>query len=112
MAGRKYSIAKMANILKVTVSDEGNYEAVELRSDVPKYQQYASMTPEQIVSTLTLKQKAAQMMQPAIYNISESDMEINDYGSILSTFGCIDSDEWVSVVDSFQQAAINNMFYN
>ena len=92
----------------LTASDEGKYEAAELRSDVPKYQQYASMTPEQIVSTLTLEQKAAQMVQPAIYNISESDMGKNDYGSILSTFGCIDSDEWVSVVDSHQQAAINS----
>ena len=50
-----------------------------------KYQWYADMTPEEIVGTLTLKQKAARMVQPAVYNITENDERKNDYGSILST---------------------------
>ena len=32
-----------------------------------KYQWYATMTPEEIVGTLTLEQKAAQMIQPILY---------------------------------------------
>ena len=72
----------------------------EIEFDGPKYETYAAMTPEEIVSTLTLEQKAAQMVQPAIYNITEEDMKANDYGSILSTVGCIDSD--ASVFDPFQ----------
>lgn len=49
-----------------------------------KYEQYASMTPEEIVAGMTLEQKVAQMLQPAVYNITEDDMRENNYGSILS----------------------------
>ncbi len=73
-----------------------------------KYIGYASMTPEEIVSKLTLEQKAAQMVQPAIYNVSVEQMENNDYGSILSTIGCVDSSTWRSIVDGFQKSAINS----
>ena len=33
---------------------------------------YASMTPEEICQTLTLEQKAAQMIEPTIYNAHRS----------------------------------------
>ena len=72
----------------------------------PKYQQYASMTPEEIVGKLTLEQKADQMVQPAVYNVTPEQMKHNDYGSILSTVGCIDTASWRSTVDSFQKSAI------
>ena len=71
-----------------------------------KYQKYASMSPEEIVAGMTLEQKTAQMVQPAVYNVSEDDMKKNDYGSILSTMGSIGADEWRETVDGFQQAAI------
>ena len=82
--------------------------STELEFDGPKYETYATMTPEEIVAALTLEQKAAQMVQPAVYNITEEDMKANDYGSILSTVGCIDSDAWAETVDGFQQAAIES----
>ncbi|WP_051536125.1 glycoside hydrolase family 3 protein [Ruminococcus flavefaciens] len=82
--------------------------STELEFDGPKYETYATMTPEEIVAALTLEQKAAQMVQPAVYNITEEDMKANDYGSILSTVGCIDSDAWAETVDGFQQAAIDS----
>ena len=82
--------------------------STELEFDGPKYETYATMTPEEIVAALTLEQKAAQMVQPAVYNITEEDMKANDYGSILSTVGCIDSDTWAETVDGFQQAAIES----
>ena len=75
-------------------SDAENYEAVELRSDIPKYQQYAAMTPEQIVSTLTLEQKASQMVQAAVYHVTEEDMRNNDYGSLLGTPECAVDSGW------------------
>ena len=80
----------------------------EVVFDGLKYETYATMTPEEIVATLTLEQKASQMVQPAVYNITEDDMKANDYGSILSTVGCIDSDSWAETVDGFQQAAIES----
>ena len=73
-----------------------------------KYQKYASMSPEEIVGKLTLEQKADQMVQPAIYNITEEDMKANDYGSILSTMGSINAASWRQTVDSFQKAAIES----
>ena len=39
---------------------------------------YASMTPEEICQTLTLDQKAAQMIQPTINNTLPSDMDDTD----------------------------------
>lgn len=52
-----------------------------------KYQKYASMSPEEIVAGMTLEQKTAQMVQPAVYNVSEDDMKKNDYSSILFNYG-------------------------
>ena len=46
--------------------------------------EYMSMTPEEICKSLTLEQKAAQMMQPTIYNVDPVEMAVTDYGSILS----------------------------
>lgn len=74
-------------------SDTATESEIEIASDStvkdhgPKYQRYASMTPEEIVGELTLEQKANQMVQPAVYNITADDMKANDYGSILSTVG-------------------------
>lgn len=78
------------------------------RTEETKYQRYTSMSPEEIVAELTLEQKTAQMVQPAIYNVSESAMRKNDYGSILSTAECIDAAQWRRTVDGFQRAAIRS----
>ena len=73
-----------------------------------KYHRYAKMSPEEIVNELTIEQKAAQMVQPAVYMTDTEDMRINDYGSILSTAGCIDAHEWRKLVDSFQKSAVES----
>ncbi len=67
---------------------------------------YASMTPEEIVSGLSLEQKAAQMVMPAVYNVTPDKMKENDYGSILSTPGSLDAASWRSLVDKYQNAAL------
>jgi len=71
-----------------------------------KCTEYASMSPEEIVASLTLEQKAAQMVMPAIYNVTPDQMQENDYGSILSTVGTIDAASWRSLVDNYQNAAL------
>ncbi|MBR5088374.1 MAG: beta-N-acetylhexosaminidase, partial [Ruminiclostridium sp.] len=76
------------------------------KSDSPKYETYAAMSSEEITVSLTLEQKASQMVMPAIYNVSVDDMRTGDYGSILSTAGCIGSEAWADTVDGFQKAAI------
>ena len=69
---------------------------------------YASMSPEEIVAGLTLEQKAAQMVMPAVYNITPDKMKDKDYGSILSTAGSIDAAYWRSVVDCYQDSALSS----
>ena len=46
---------------------------------------YSKMTPEEIVDSLTLEQKTAQMLLPAVYNIDEQKMSEIDYGAVLSS---------------------------
>lgn len=81
---------------------------VTIDPDLPLYQQYAKMSAEEIVSFLTLEQKAAQMVQPAIYMVSESDMEKNCYGSILSKYNSVTYDQWQDIVNSFQVRALKS----
>lgn len=80
----------------------------EVKEEEFKYQQYASMTPEEIVAELTLEQKVAQMLQPAVYNITEEEMLTNDYGSILSQTVCLDAASCRDIVDGFQQSAVDS----
>lgn len=78
-------------------------------SDITVVQSYSTMTPEEICSTLTLEQKAAQMMQPTIYNVAPSKMKNTDYGSILSridNFPMPTAEEWKNTVTDYQKYAI------
>ena len=70
--------------------------------------EYASMTPEEIAAGLTLEQKAAQMVMPAVYNVRPEDMQHHDYGSILSTPGSLDAASWRRLVDEYQNAALSS----
>ena len=70
---------------------------------------YAGMTAEQIVATLTLEQKAAQMMQPTIYNVAPYEMADTDYGSILSKYEewpMFTVSQWQEVVHDYQENAL------
>ena len=49
---------------------------------------WAGKSTEEIVSSLTLSQKAAQMVLPACYNVTERMMRENGYGGFISL-------EWV-----------------
>ncbi|MBQ9894701.1 MAG: glycoside hydrolase family 3 protein [Ruminococcus sp.] len=105
------SAASCSNSSKSSESSEisSNTEITsdsEIKDHGPKYHKYSAMTPEEIVGELTLEQKAAQMVQPAIYNVTEDDMRKYDYGSILSTAGCVDTSTWRATVDGYQNSAI------
>ena len=76
--------------------------------DANRYKNYANMTPELIVSQMTIEQKAAQMVQPAVYRITNDDMRAKGYGSVLSTPGHTDAKQWRKIVDDLQQAAIES----
>ena len=79
------------------------------KDDAPaRYLQYADISAEQIVSTLTLKQKAMQMVQPACYNTSLKEMKKNCFGSILSRYFYYDFKQWQDYVDGFQKMAVDS----
>jgi len=66
-------------------------------------------TPEEIVASMTLEQKAAQMILPAVYNITNATMKKYDYGSVLS-IGYMDITQsgWKKTVLSLQEAALES----
>ena len=66
---------------------------------------------EEVVATLTLEQKAAQMVMGAYYNISYADMEKNDYGSILDKFQVLPNPpagDWYDMISKYQSSALNS----
>ncbi len=76
-----------------------------------KYQWYATMTPEEIVSTLTLEQKAAQLVQPILYKTQADEskpMATHCYGSIYGDEGMLTAEEWRKTLDQFQKEAIES----
>lgn len=78
------------------------------KDETAKYLQYADMSAEQIVSSLTLEQKAMQMVQPACYNTDPKEMKKNCYGSVLSRYFYYDYKQWQNYVDGFQKMAVNS----
>lgn len=72
---------------------------------------YSSMTPEEICASLTLEQKAAQMMEPTFYHVDPSEMATIDYGSILSKpeqWPMPTAEEWFDLVNSYQTYAMQS----
>ena len=93
-------------VIQDTQSEEQPTET-EAEAEELKYIKYAKMSAEEIVASLTLEQKAAQMVQPAIYNIIGTDkMKTNCYGSVLSKLKAESFTNWQSNVDGLQEAAL------
>ena len=74
-----------------------------------KYQRYTEMTPEEIVSGLTLEQKAAQMVQPSKFYLNgDISMKMNCYGSVYAESGAVTMNDWRKLMDGYQNAAISS----
>ncbi|MBO4919843.1 MAG: glycoside hydrolase family 3 protein, partial [Erysipelotrichaceae bacterium] len=78
------------------------------KTDSYRYQEYAGMTVEEIVSSLTPEQKAMQMVQPACYNMDLKEMKENCYGSVLSRNFYYNAEQWRNYVDEVQKAAVGS----
>ena len=92
-----------------TVTNEPAQAVME--ADTAALEKYEGMTAEEIVATLTLDQKAAQMVQGALYNITDDDMAEYDYGSILSKYEDLPNptvDEWRDAVNGYQAGALSS----
>ena len=72
---------------------------------------YEGMTAEEIVATLTLDQKAAQMVEGALYNVSYEEMAEHCYGSVLSKIEILPNpsvEEWYEIVSEYQKNALSS----
>ena len=71
---------------------------------------YTGMTAEEIVASLTLEQKAAQMVQGALYNLDYNEMSEQCYGSVLSHYDIVPGpsvEDWREITDAYQDAALS-----
>lgn len=97
------SVLVLAAVLSLGLS--GCKSTKKAPSELVKYQ---GKTVSQIVESLTLEQKAFQMVQPAIYNVSPASMKKYDYGSILSNIGSPEAGIWRREIDNFQKATLES----
>ena len=92
---------------QTVVSEPGT----EGEAEAAGIERYEGMTPEEIVATLTLEQKAAQMVQGANYNIVYDDLKECDYGSVLGKFEELPNptdEEWYDITCQYQSAALSS----
>ncbi|MCR4688377.1 MAG: glycoside hydrolase family 3 C-terminal domain-containing protein [Saccharofermentans sp.] len=83
-------------------------EPTETEADIEiDLNMYAGMTAEEITASLTLEQKADQMVQCNITEVDQEDMEQNCYGSVLSHYdNPFSTEEWNDVIDELQTGAL------
>ena len=78
------------------------------KNTVSETKDYTSMPVEDIVKSLTIEQKACQMLQPACYNLEKSSVKKNCYGSILSLAEPLDYKGWQKLIDGFQEETLKS----
>lgn len=87
-----------------------NVGQTEVSTSAESDSKISSTSVEDILGRLTLDQKAAQMVQGAVYNIPDNMMKENCYGSILSTFGenSLNASEWKEMILKYQKEAMSS----
>ncbi len=65
---------------------------------------------EELVQSMTIEEKASQMIQGAVYSLGTKEMKKSDYGSVLSTFApqVFTITDWKNTVLPLQQAALDS----
>ena len=70
---------------------------------------YTGMEPEEVLSKLTLEQKASQMVMTTVYGIHGAEsMRKNDYGCVMSKAKAFHAPEWREVIDGLQRGALKS----
>ena len=87
-----------------------NVSPTEVSTSAETENETDSKSVENILNRLTLDQKAAQMVQGAVYNMPDNLMKENCYGSILSTFGenFLSASQWKNMILKYQKEAISS----
>ena len=74
-------------------------QACASRTGQYKCQRLAGKSPERIAASLTLEQRIAQMLMPAVYHLEEGMMKENCYGAVLSKTDTLTASEWKALSD-------------
>ena len=87
-----------------------NVSPTEVSTSAETENETDSKSVENILNRLTLDQKAAQMVQGAVYNMPDNLMKEKCYGSILSTFGenFLSASQWKNMILKYQKEAISS----
>ena len=94
-----------------TAGKVSGQKTVTEKTDLAAVEKFKGKSAEEIVASLTLEQKAAQMVQGAFYNVSLEDMAEHDYGSVLSKFEDLPNptaEEWHELVSQYQSSALSS----
>lgn len=97
------------SVIAVSACSDVNMENQQSANAVPA--KYVSMTPEEICASLTLEQKAAQMIQPVLEKTHPTEMKTNDYGSVIAridNWPMPGADAWRETVKSYQDFALKS----
>ena len=97
------------SVIAVSACSDVNTENQQSANAVPA--KYVSMTPEEICASLTLEQKAAQMIQPVLEKTHPTEMKTNDYGSVIAridNWPMPGADAWRETVKSYQDFALKS----
>lgn len=108
------SQAQTSATTAVTTSEsqaETTLEATSTPTPIPTINpEYIGLSAEEICDLLTIEEKAAQMVQGAIYNLNRFDMAEVCYGSVLSTNGnwpANTCEQWNNIIRRYQAAALS-----
>ena len=96
---------------EVTATTESTTTETTVENNDTYTNLYAGMTAEEIVSTLTLEQKAAQMILPPFYMIDSDEEAKYGYGAIFSKPDDIPSftnEEWQELTAYYQDGALSS----
>ncbi|WP_242867760.1 glycoside hydrolase family 3 protein [Clostridium sp. Marseille-P299] len=101
-----------ANIEKNTQDNEqDNTQEITQQNTQQSTKESKKYNVDDILANMTLEQKVAQMLQGAMYHVTESEMKAYDFGSILSNYEGMDNsvNGWKNIVLGFQKAALGGI---
>lgn len=83
-------------------------ETTEPEDTIDSIEDYAGMTAEEITATLSLEEKADQMLIAAIYYVDDRYMKNDNYGSILSlpSHYTPTAEQWTGLIAGYQEYAL------
>lgn len=72
------------------------------------YKKYAKMTADEIVASLTLEQKAAQMVLPCEFEFEDAKMNKCGFGAVFGNCGAPEYKEWQDLILAYQKGAVTS----